>query len=83
MTRKQALNVGTQLSDIAVLLTDEVDNSSQVTQLIGEVIEAAQAARSAGIRTREQRVASLTNVGEGFLGGINTRVPELTLPSGD
>ena len=83
MTRKQALNVGRQLSDIAVLLTDEVDNSGQITQLIGEAMEAAQAARSAGIPAREQRVASLTNISEGFLSGVNTRVPELTLPSGD
>jgi predicted Zn-dependent peptidase len=72
MTREQALNLGNQLGDVALLFLDPVPNKEQITQIISEAVDVAVAGASAGVISEEQRAAAASNIGEGFLQKLNT-----------
>ncbi len=83
ITREQALNAGRELSDLVGLVIDQVPNSQQLGDFFKEGTEASRTI--IGIARTEipegKKPAVGTNIVEGFLNGMNTRVEQFILPS--
>jgi len=80
VTRESAMKAGRELSDLAALAVDQTPNKEQLGEFVSESFQAVQAVAAIGI-PKEHKAAVMTNIAEGFLNGLNTKVAEFQLPA--